>query len=231
MDAGPTLKSVGLPPDIRFSSMEESCAPFEEAVSNFTADELQHLATDVYHQAGTICNTVNEYRESKHGKTNEHVGLFEIHHHQENSNQKPCWWPDSASTGTSAARPLAGLKVVDLTRIIAAPAISRGFAELGASVMRITAPHVTDMSGLHPDLNHGKWNASPDLRQETDREKLRELIRDADIVLQGYRPGVLNKYGFGQQDIINLCKDRERGIIYARENCYGWQGPWKDRSG
>ncbi|KAF3765648.1 hypothetical protein M406DRAFT_37529 [Cryphonectria parasitica EP155] len=230
MDPGPTLRSVGLPPDMELTTEEEALAPFTEAVSKLTADELQHLATDVYRQAGTICNTAEEFRNSEHGKANAHVGLFEVHAH-ENPLQKPCWWPDSASTGTSVARPLAGLKVVDLTRIIAAPAISRGLAELGASVMRITAPHLTDMSVLHPDLNHGKWNASLDLRQEADRETLRALIRDADVVLQGYRPGVLDKYGFGQQDIVDMCKGRERGIISARENCYGWQGPWMHRSG
>lgn len=230
MDASPTIKSVGLPPDMHFDTMEESWAPFKEAIAQLTADELQHRAADIYRQAGTICYTADEYRNSEHGKANAHVGLFEILSHP-NAKQTPGWWPDSPSTGTSPARPLAGLKVVDITRIIAAPAISRGLAELGASVMRVTAPHITDMSSLHPDLNHGKWNAFLDLRQEEDREKLRKLIREADVVLQGYRPGVFDKYGFGQQDIIDLCKDRENGIIYARENCYGWQGPWTGRSG
>ncbi|PSR99243.1 CoA-transferase family III domain-containing protein [Coniella lustricola] len=230
MNPGPTFKSVGLPPDMNVPTMEDSWAPFQEAVGRLTAKELQHLATDVHRQAGTICNTVDEFRESEHGRANADVGLFTIHS-QPNAKQQPCWWADAPEIGTSVARPLAGLKVVDLTRIIAAPVIARGLAELGASVMRVTAPHITDMSALHPDLNHGKWNASLDLRQEEDRETLRGLIREADVVVQGYRPGVLDKYGFSQQNILDLCKDRERGLIYARENCYGWQGPWMHRSG
>ncbi|RMJ14268.1 hypothetical protein CDV36_006094 [Fusarium kuroshium] len=206
MNPDPTLDSIGLPHDMQADSLEEAREPFVEAVGKFTS-EMQHLATDVYRQAGTICYTVDEYRQA----------------------QEPGWWPSTETT--SPARPLAGLKVVDLTRVIAAPATSRGLAEYGASVMRVVAPHLLDTSPLHLDLNHGKWNACLDLRQEEDRKKLKALIMDADIVLQGYRPGVFDKYGFSEQDIIDMCRERERGIIYARENCYGWQGPWKDRSG
>jgi crotonobetainyl-CoA:carnitine CoA-transferase CaiB-like acyl-CoA transferase len=123
------------------------------------------------------------------------------------------------------------LKVIDLSRVIAAPAVTRGLAELGASVMRITSPSICDFSSLHLDLNWGKWNASIDLQTETGRERLRALVRDADVVVQGYRPGILDKYGFSQQDIIDLCKDCDRGIISVRENCYGWYGPWAHRTG
>lgn len=141
----------------------------------------------------------------------------------------PGWWP--ATRRTSAARPLGGLKVVDLTRVIAGPAVSRGLAELGASVMRVTAPHLADMSHLHADLNHGKWNASLDLRRDQDRQRLRALLADADVFLQGYRPGVLDKFGFGEADVLAMARERGRGIIYCAENCYGWQGPWMERSG
>ena len=68
-------------------------------------------------------------------------------------------------------------------------------------------------------------------KTQAEYEKLRELIIDADVVVQGYRPGVLDKYGFGQQGIIDMCRDRKRGIISVRENCYGWHGPWAHRSG
>lgn len=228
MNPNPTLESLDLPLESPATSHEEAIGPFVEAVSKLESQELQHLETDVYRQAGTICYSTDEYRNSTHGKANEHVGLFEIRPHA-NEAQRPGWWPTVPQT--SAARPLAGLKIVDLTRVIAGPAVSRSLAELGASVMRITAPHLPDISALHVDLNSGKWNTFLDLREEADREKLRELILDADVFLQGYRPGVLDKYGFGEQDVIELCRDRGRGIIYARENCYGWQGPWAQRSG
>jgi hypothetical protein len=228
MNPEPTQDSVGLPHELETKTPEESWAPYVEKVGEIDSAEMQRLASDVFKQAGTICWTKDEFRESEHGRANKHVGLYEIHD-IENQKQGPCWWPDAPET--SARRPLAGLKVVDLTRVIAAPAMTRGLAELGASVMRITAEHVTDMSGLHIDLNWGKWNAHLDFRKEEDREKLRELVREADVVVQGYRPGVLDKYGFSPEGLLELTKDRERGLIVVRENCYGWHGPWSYRSG
>ncbi|KAK8127393.1 CoA-transferase family III [Apiospora sp. TS-2023a] len=173
------------------------------------------------------------FKASEHGKANADVGLFEIEHHPDPTNQPPAWWPNPTNPHSSIPthRPLAGLKVVDLTRVIAGPAVSRGLAELGASVMRITAPHLTDMSALHPDLNHGKWNACLDLRTEEGRKALRDLVMGADVLLQGYRPGVLDKYGFGEKDVLEMGRERGRGIVYCGENCYGWQGPWMERSG
>lgn len=227
MNPDPTLDSIGLPHDMDAATVEDSWTPFKEKISKIDSAELQTLVVDKYRQAGTICNSVTEYFASEHGRANAHVGLFEIH--SVPSSQPPCWWPETAQT--SAKRPLAGLKVVDLTRVIAAPAVTRGLAELGASVMRITSPNLPDHSSLHVDLNWGKWNAHLDLKNASDRETLKGLILDADVVVEGYRPGVLDKYGFGQQGIIELCKERRRGIISARENCYGWHGPWQGRSG
>jgi len=190
-------------------------------MSEITSEEMQVLATEKYRQAGTICYTTQEYKESKHGKANANVGLYEIYS-KPNASQPATWGPSSPQT--SSARPLAGLKVVDLTRIIAAPAVARGLAEMGASVMRITAEHLPDFSQLHPDLNWGKWNANLDLRKEGERAKLKELILDADVVVSGYRPGIMEKYGFSVEDILEMCKGRETGIIVSRENCYGWHG-------
>ena len=227
MNPEPTLLSLNLPMSNDSKVLEEAIAPFEEAASKLTSEDMQ-IAIDKSFQAGTICWTKQEYAESEHGKANAHVGLFEIHAVQ-NAAQLPGWWTDTHLT--SPNRPLAGLKVVDLSRVIAAPVITRGLAELGASVMRITASHVCDISNLHPDLNLGKWNAFLDMRSETDRRKLKDLILGADVVVQGYRPGVFDKYGFSQADILGMCKTRERGIIYVRENCYGWNGPWSLKSG
>jgi hypothetical protein len=228
MNPNPTLDSVGLPHERQATTWEEAWEPFFEKLSCVESSEMQRLATDVYQQAGVICESLESFRMSEHGRANAHVGLFELHPVR-NSAQAPSWWPSTPQT--SGKRPLAGLKVVDLTRVIAAPAVTRGLAELGASVMRITSPKLCDFSSLHIDLNWGKWNASLDLKTSEGKEQLRALILDADVVVQGYRPGVLDKYGFGHQEIIDLCKDRGRGIISVRENCYGWNGPWVHRSG
>ena len=227
MNPAPMLESIGLPSNMDLTTPEEANAHVQAAVLQYTAEELQALA-DEHRQAGTICRTKEEFSATEHGKANADAGLFEIEA-VANPKQRSGWW--TSVPRTAAARPLAGLKVVDLTRVIAGPAITRGLAELGASVMRITAPHLADLSPLHPDLNHGKWNACLDLRDGADREKLRDLILGADVFVQGYRPGVLDKYGFGEDDVIEMCEGRGRGIVYCGENCYGWRGPWMGRSG
>ncbi|KAK8052184.1 CoA-transferase family III domain-containing protein [Apiospora rasikravindrae] len=238
MNPGIMLEALGLPQNQEITKMEEAWPILQGVIAKYTAAEIETLSL-AHRQAGTICWTTEEYKFSEHGKANADIGLFELEHHP-NPNQPPGWWPDPpppprrslpSSPSPSTHRPLAGLKVVDLTRVIAGPAVSRGLAELGASVMRITAPHLTDMSVLHPDLNHGKWNASLDLRTAAGREALRDLVADADVFLQGYRPGVLDKFGFGERDVLDLCRGRGRGIVYCGENCYGWQGPWMERSG
>ncbi|KAF2681151.1 CoA-transferase family III [Lentithecium fluviatile CBS 122367] len=228
MNPAPTQDSLGLPHFQDVASPEESWKPYEEKLAQIDSEKIQKVSSDEYKQAGTICWTTEEFKNSEHGKANAHVGLYEVQA-VKNEKQPPYWWPEAPQT--SAARPLAGLKVVDLTRVIAAPAVTRGLAELGASVMRITASHITDMSNLHCDLNWGKWNAYLDFRKEEDREKLRALVREADVVVQGYRPGVLDKYGFSLDGLLNLTKNRERGLIVVRENCYGWYGPWSYRTG
>jgi hypothetical protein len=228
MNPDPSLDSIGLPHEMEASSKEASWEPFKEKMSQIDSQEMQRLASDVYKQAGTICWTKEEFAASEHGKANAHVGLWELHSHP-NSRQASGWWPNSPQTGVK--RPLAGLKVLDITRVIAAPSITRGLAEMGASVMRVTAPHLVDFSSLHCDLNWGKWNTCLDLRKAEDREKMLELVLDADVVVEGYRPGVLDKWGLGQENVLKICEGRDRGVIYVRENCYGWNGPWSYRSG
>ena len=228
MNPDPALDAIGLPHDMDHVSRMDGVEVFQKAMDKVTSEELQRRCTDVQRQSGSTCLSVEEFNKSEHGQANKHVGLWEIYDHP-NPSQPPCWWPEIPGTGV--LRPLAGLKVVDLTRVIAAPAVTRGLAELGASVMRCTSPNLPDVTGLHPDLNWGKWNCSIDLKASAGRERLRALIMDADVVVQGYRPGALDKYGFGQQGIIDLCKERGRGIISVRENCYGWHGPWSGRSG
>lgn len=231
MNPDPTLTALGLPlegePDDTYGTV---CERIQNAVSQHDSAFLDELMNEQFRQAGTIAWTSEEYLSSEHGRKNSHVGLYEIQHIP-NPSQRPSWWPENASLPSSPKRPLAGLKVVDLTRVIAGPAIVRGLAELGASVMRVTSPYVTDLSALHQDLNWGKWNTSLDLRNEENKQRLRELIRGADVVVDGYRPGVMERLGFGRQAVLDLVKDRGYGIIHLRENCYGWHGPWSYRSG
>lgn len=164
-------------------------AAFHSMTLEMDSVGLDSLMNQVHRQAGTIAYTSEEYFACEHGAANSHVGLYEIVHHPVVL-QAPCWWPDALGFPSSPARPLAGLKVVDLTRVIAGPTITKSLAELGASVMRVTSPHIPDFASVFRDLNWGKWNCHLHLKDEADKEKLRDLIRDADVVVDGYRPGV-----------------------------------------
>lgn len=228
MDSTPTLEALNIDPNLQEASVNKAIELIGDRVATFDADQLDHIMNDRYRQSGTICYTANEFKETEHGRENANAGLYELTH-VPNSTQQPSWWEPSAKAGPN--RPLAGLKVIDLTRIIAGPAISKGLAEWGASVMRVTGPKTSDLRALHADLNWGKWNCSIDLKTEAGKEQLRNLIRDADVILDGYRPGVMEHLGFGREDVLRLVEGRDRGIVYARENCYGWHGPWQDRSG
>ncbi|KAI9726217.1 MAG: hypothetical protein M1834_009387 [Cirrosporium novae-zelandiae] len=228
MNPEPTLTALGLPADKDFSTFEEAAGFIGKRVAEFTAEELDTLMNDQYRQAGTICWDKDEYKATGQGKASANSSLYELNYYP-NQKQLASWWKSSLQT--SMERPLAGLKVVDSTRVIAGPAISRGLAELGASVMRIVGPQIPDMTVLHLDLHWGKWSADCDLKTEEGRKQLRDLIMEADVFVDGYRPGVMAKYGFGKEDILRMCAERERGIIYVREDCYGWHGPWQGRSG
>ncbi|KAJ9618584.1 hypothetical protein H2204_013003 [Knufia peltigerae] len=227
LNPDPVLDAIGLPRERDVDNVEQAKALFQTKIATFGSSEIREKMVAAG-QPGDVCNSLTEYLASEQGKANSHVGLFELKHHPSNR-QKPVWW--AATNDTTSSRPLAGLKVIDMTRIIAAPAVTRGLAELGASVLRITSPKLPDFHSLHPDLNWGKWNAHLDLHLSEDRETLKSLILEADVVVSGYRPFVLKKYGFDRDGILELVSARNHGIIFAQVDTYGWHGPSMDRPG
>lgn len=207
--------------------VEQAKALFQGTLATLTSSELLGKMIAIG-QPGDVCNSLAEYLASEQGKANSHMGLFEMNHYP-SDNRKPCWW--TATNQTTSLRPLAGLKVVDLTRIIAAPTVTRGLAELGASVLRIMSPSIPDFHSLHPDLNWGKWNAYLDFTSSEDRKILKSLILEADVDVSGYRPFVLKKHGFDKDDILKIVAARDKGIIFIQVNTYGWHGLSMERLG
>lgn len=124
-----------------------------------------------------------------------------------------------------------GLRLLDLLRVIAAPTVAKLAALLGATVIRVSCTTQPDMGPLLIEGNLGKRDVSLDLKSEKDRQTLRQLILDADIALDGYRPSALERLGFGESYLRTLARRRGRGIIVVCENCYGWHGPLASRSG
>ena len=124
-------------------------------------------------------------------------------------------------------RPLSGIKVLDLTRVIAGPVCGRTLASHGADVLLITAAHLPSMEALVIDNGRGKLSAHLDLRDASAREKLAALLRQADIFVQGYRPGAIAQYGFSAEEAAKL----RPGIVCISICAYSHEGPWANRRG
>ena len=124
-------------------------------------------------------------------------------------------------------RPLDGVRVLDLTRIIAGPVATRTLAAHGAEVLLVTAAHLPAIEPLVIDTGRGKRSTRLDLRRREGADALRALVCEADVFVQGYRPGALAALGF---DAAALARERP-GIVVASLNAYGTEGPWASRRG
>jgi hypothetical protein len=131
--------------------------------------------------------------------------------------------PVSAAT---CDRPLQGVRVLDLTRVLAGPVATRFLAGLGADVLRIDPP-TWDEPGVIPDVTLGKRCARLDLRYAEDRARLIELLSRADILVHGYRSDALENLGLGTV----LRRETRPGLVDIALNAYGWTGPWRQRRG
>ena len=125
-----------------------------------------------------------------------------------------------------ATRPLEGLKVLDLTRVLAGPVATRFLAGYGADVLRIDAPS-WDEPGVVPEVTLGKRCARLDLHGATDRAAFERLLSEADVLVHGYRPGALDGLGYGAAARHAL----NGNLIEVALDAYGWSGPWQDRRG
>lgn len=142
--------------------------------------------------------------------------------------------PFTASAASPSEKPqiLTGIKVLDLSRVIAGPVISRTLAEYGATVLKITCATLPDVPYYQVDLNFGKRTADLDLRDPGDRRKFEALLDDGvDVIIDGYRTGALERLGYGVENLKKRFQGRGKGFVYVAENCFGFKGPWKERSG
>lgn len=125
------------------------------------------------------------------------------------------------------ARPLSGIRVLDLTRVIAGPMAGRTLAEHGATVMRIAGPHLPFIDALVMDTGFGKLSAHIDLRDKAGQAQLTTLTRDADVFVNAYRPGSIAARGFGPEALARL----RPGIVSASLSAFSRAGPWSMRRG
>lgn len=122
---------------------------------------------------------------------------------------------------------LDGVKVLDLCIILAGPTCGRTLAEFGADVIKIDDPHREGGIAFHMDVNRGKRSILLDLKTEEGKEIFWKLLDQADVVVQNYRDGVVQRLGLDYESV----KARKPGIVYASLNAYGHVGPWRERPG
>jgi len=122
------------------------------------------------------------------------------------------------------ARPAGGVRVLDLTRVIAGPVAGRTLAALGADVLRIDPPAIPELAAQHIDTNVGKRTAVLDLAEAQQRES---LLAGADVILMGYRPGALERFAMRADELTA----RHPHLIQVSLSAWGTAGPWAARRG
>jgi hypothetical protein len=133
--------------------------------------------------------------------------------------------PPSLDRGRGA--PLAGLRVLDLTRVMAGPVCTRLLAAYGADVLRLDPPGFEEVSALLPEMTAGKRRAALDLRDAGGRAAFERLVAGAHVIVHGYRPDALDRLGFGAARRREL----NPALVDVSHDAYGWTGPWAHRRG
>jgi len=187
-----------------------------EAVAKWDALELEE-AIIAAKGAGGMVRTMDEWAKHPQAAAIASLPLMEI---VKIGGSPPEKLPDGD-------RPLSGIRVLDLTRVLAGPTCARTLAEHGADVLKISAAHLPNLGYQEYDTGHGKLSAHLDLREPEDVETLRGLVRDADVFSQGYRPGTLGTRGFSPEALANV----RPGIVFVSLCAFSHVGPWASRRG
>ena len=187
------------------------------AVGTWSAQELE-AAIVASGGAAAAMRSIVEWREHPQGRA---------------VASEPLIWFEATSVGErrdeslpTSGRPLEGLRVLDLTRVLAGPVATRLLAGWGAEVLRIDPPD-WDEPALAPEVTMGKRCSRLDLRTAAGKATFIELLRSADVLVHGYRPGALDALGLGE----DVRDEARRGLVDVSLDAYGWTGPWRQRRG
>jgi crotonobetainyl-CoA:carnitine CoA-transferase CaiB-like acyl-CoA transferase len=197
-----------------------SCEPerdkVQAALMQWDAEAFENAA---YAAGGVVAmmRSREEWSATPHGKALAEQPVVTI---EKIGEAAPRPWP-------AGDRPLSGLRVLDLSRVIAGPVAGRTLAAHGADVMLISSPHLPAIPWLTIDTGRGKLTSFADLRSEQGRGSLRDLLTQADIFSQGYRPRSIAALGFSPEDAAQISP----GIVYVSLSAYGHKGPWAERRG
>ncbi|PNP81174.1 hypothetical protein FNYG_05641 [Fusarium nygamai] len=226
LEASTTLKMIGLEPfrpDLQ--THESIVATIEPAVQQFSIDELESMNA-ARRQAGVPALKHEDFVKTQHGKTNMALPPWSVDNLEAETPKCPL-----TPSPEHPKRILSGIKVLELCRIIAGPIVTRILGEYGADVLKITSPNLSDVPFFQVDGNMGKHAAELDLKSPEGRAEFEKLLAEADVVVDGYRPGALEKLGYGATALTKLAKERGKGFVYVNENCFGYEGEWAGRPG
>ena len=187
-----------------------------KAVAKWNAQDLEDAIIEAK-GAGGMVRTMEEWAKHPQAAAIANLPLMEIVKLADSP-------PEALPEGS---RPLSGVRVLDLTRVLAGPTCARTLAEHGADVMKITGAHLPNIGYQEYDTGHGKLNAQLDLRETKDMETLRGLVSQTDVFSQGYRPGTLGGRGLSPEELAGL----RPGIVYISLCAFSHMGPWASRRG
>ncbi len=202
----------------------DSASAVARAVAEWDAEELENAIAD-RGLCGVMVRSAAEWRAHPQGAAIAKLPAVEITRIGEAPKG-----PFPAIRSARDARPLSGIRVLDLTHVIAGPTCAKSLAEQGATVLHIYGPSRPQLPPFDIDTGHGKRTAFLDLAGPTatrDRATLSGLVQQADVFSQSYRPQALTRLGFSPEGLARL----RPGIIVVSTDCYGWAGPWRYRPG
>lgn len=147
----------------------------------------------------------------------------------------------SPALSAAVERPLEGLLVLDFSQFLAGPSCALRLADFGAEVIKIERPQSGDLcrgltiadlkfegdSALFHTINRGKKSFAADLKDPADQTRVAALIDRADVLIHNFRPGVMERLGFG----FGAVQARNPRVVYATVTGYGERGPWRDKPG
>lgn len=195
---------------------EHTVEGVSSSVARWNGEKLEQAIADA-RACGGLIRTPEEWLAHPQGQYLNALPVIEIHKVKEGLPQP----------FTHATRPLEGVRTLDLTRILAGPIAGRTLAEHGSDVLMVTAPHLPQVAEHVRDTSHGKRSCFLDFEIPDQVAIFRDLLSSADVVIDGYRPGALNRKGLGREQLFDL----RPGLIHLSVSCFGSGGPFKDRAG
>ena len=195
-----------------------SRADAEQAMRGWRAAEFEQAAAD----AGLVVAALRSFEAWDAHPQGQAVAALPLMTFERIGDAPPMVLPPLGSRD----HPLTGLRVLDLTRILAGPVCGRALAAYGAGVMLVNAPHLPNIESI-ADTSRGKLSAHLDLRMADGKATLARLARQSHVFIQGYRPGALASLGFGPEDLAR----HKPGIVCISLSAYGHTGPWQTRRG